>query len=74
MVYLHITATQRPAGHPLPHDNIHGPFASEQEAWGFFRKLKLWYPVSMAKATCRLMGHGSSTQHTPRREARAEYS
>ena len=47
MYYLRLTPTTFPAHAPHPSASLQGPFASEQEARGFFRKLTMWYPEAM---------------------------
>lgn len=63
MVYLYITMPAPRAEYPRPHDDIHGPFATEQEAWGFFKKLKIWYPAGMKQATGQVVTQAPAAYH-----------
>ncbi|HLV81345.1 MAG TPA: hypothetical protein VKT32_13755 [Chthonomonadaceae bacterium] len=59
MFYLQIsTPRRRPRRGPAPLSPTHGPFATSQEAEGFFTKLTLWYPRVMQQATFRVIFEG----------------
>jgi hypothetical protein len=63
MFYLQITTRRR--RHTLnanPLGPTHGPFATPQEAEGFFTKLTIWYPHAMQRATYRVICEGEPGQ------------
>lgn len=64
MYYLEISAASPRMSYPYPHSNTHGPFASEQEAYGFFTKLQIWYPLAMQDAAYRITVQKESSHHT----------
>ena len=55
MYYLEISAASPRMSDPCPHSNTHGPFASEQEAFGFLTKLQIWYPLAMQEAAYQIV-------------------
>ncbi|HZT41003.1 MAG TPA: hypothetical protein VFA07_02380 [Chthonomonadaceae bacterium] len=71
MFYLHISTPRR--RRTLPSTLLgptHGPFATSQEAEGFFTKLTIWYPRVMQRATYKVIYQGGPARresaHTSR--------
>ncbi len=55
MYYLHVKTQPRSAEGLCPFSNTHGPFATQQEAAGFFTKLTIWYPSAMKEAAYNII-------------------
>ena len=72
MFYLQISTSRR-RRHPLVSilpGPTHGPFATSQEAEGFFTKLTLWYPQVMQRATFRVIYEGEPARHAAEHTSR----
>ena len=66
MFYLHVKTQPRPAAGSCPSSNTHGPFATQQEAAGFFTKLTIWYPSAMKEAAYNIIRQADQEQATRR--------
>lgn len=73
MFYLQISTPRRrrhPLNTTLP-GQTHGPFATSQEAEGFFTKLTLWYPLVMQQATFQVIYQGEPARHAAEHTSRS---
>ena len=55
-----------------PRDIVHGPFATANEAQGYWTKLTMWFPEALQGAHYEITGQvakdGETMEHTPRRQ------
>lgn len=57
MFYLKVVAPAAQTQQPGPRDIVQGPFASANEARGYWTKLKMWFPETLREANYRIMDH-----------------
>lgn len=50
MFYLQLVAPAPREQRPMPRDIVQGPFASANEAQGYWTKLNMWFPEAMQEA------------------------
>jgi hypothetical protein len=64
LYYLHIKTLSGASGEANRLAPIHGPFATPQEAQGFFTKLQLWYPLVMRQAEYEVVEPDSCQEYS----------
>ena len=70
MYYLQLVAPAPQEQRPVPRDIVHGPFASANEAQGYWTKLTMWFPDALQGADYQIMDHEARGEAVPKRAAR----
>ena len=69
MFYLKVVAPTARTHQSGPRDIVQGPFASVNEAQGYWTKLEMWFPETMEGANYRIMDHEVRGEIEPERNS-----